>query len=171
MPNHVTTILMASRQVIDSLMLGEKLVDFNSVIPRPSDDDPIFTATLVNIGIVSGYDNDGFSPMDWSRQHWGTKWNAYNANRLSPESVKFDTAWSHPEPVIDALSDKFPKEIIQVVYADEDLGYNLGSYLIKDGEATDVEVFIDGSDAALDFAAQIKYSMSYKELRAEWDDE
>lgn len=171
MPNHVTTILEAPQHVIDSLGSSTKYVDFNSVIPMPSEDDPIFTATRVDYGFASGYQNDGFSPLGWAVNNWGTKWNAYDIERLSPASVKFNTAWSHPEPVILALSKKFPDEIIQVTYADEDLGHNLGEYLIKNGESTPVQVFVAGSDEALDFAANIKYGMSYKELRAEWDEE
>ena len=49
-------------------------------------------------------------PLDWSTEHWGTKWNA-------------------TEVIID---DKY-LEIISVEYADEDLGYNCGSFSVKNG--------------------------------------
>lgn len=172
MPNHVTTIINASPHVINSLSSNTKLVDFNSIIPMPSKDDQIFTATRVDYGFGSGYKNDGFSPLGWSVNNWGTKWNAYDIERLSASSIKFNTAWSHPTPVVHAVSKKFPDEIIQVTYADEDLGFNLGEYLIKDGESTPVLEFVEGSVDAVDFASRVKYNMSYEDFKIEcgWDD-
>lgn len=74
--------------------------------------------------------------MDYARNAWGTKWNAYDQNKENntPTQVQFKTAWSHPHPVLKALSEKFPEERIKVKYADEDTGSNCGYYTIKNGE-------------------------------------
>lgn len=74
--------------------------------------------------------------MDFARNAWGTKWNAYGqSEEYSNETiVSFQTAWSHPEPVIKALSLKFPEHEIIVIYADEDTGSNCGAYTIKGGK-------------------------------------
>lgn len=66
-------------------------------------------------------------------KNWGTKWNAYEVT-ISNGVVTFDTAWSHPEPVIDELSSKFPDEEIEIRYAD------LGHYTIKNGKVTKFDI-------------------------------
>ena len=57
---------------------------------------------------------------DWCCEHWGTKWNAHQYSHECGE-VWFETAWSHPYPVIAALSRQFPAEVFSVSYADEEL--------------------------------------------------
>lgn len=79
----------------------------------------------------TGYKN----PIDWSRKNWGTKWNGYNFE-LTDDGCKFDTAWTHPFPIIWKLSEMFPDDEIEILYADEDIGNNLGHYKIKNGKCT-----------------------------------
>jgi hypothetical protein len=175
MPNHVTTVMLMSPEIVQAFTfvngLGETIVDFEMVIPEP---DRIYH------GGCDGkhphpHPDGGFYDYcwyEWNVENWGTKWNAYDA-KVTPAAgdlveVRFDTAWSHPYPVIEALSLKFPEEPITVVFADEDLGCNLGSYEILNGEVT-IDLFpVVGSDAALDMAAQVKYGMPYKDMQAEW---
>jgi len=49
---------------------------------------------------------------DWSVIYWGTKWNAYNYEDLGgtvgQARCQFTTAWSPPEPVLQALVNKYP---------------------------------------------------------------
>lgn len=73
---------------------------------------------------------------DWSIENWGTKWNAYDAeiDDIDDGIIQFDTAWSFPYPVIETLSKMNPDDEIEVQYADEDIGHNLGHYIIKNGE-------------------------------------
>ncbi len=86
--------------------------------------------------------------MDYARNAWGTKWNAYSqsADVNTDYMVTFETAWSHPYPVIEALSKKFPDEIINVKYADEDTGSNCGTYSIKNGEVIEQNIAPAWSD-------------------------
>ncbi|MGR5230430.1 hypothetical protein ACPV30_18125 [Photobacterium damselae] len=60
----------------------------------------------------------------------------------TPEHVKFYSAWGHPEKVIIAMSKKHPDFYFRVKFADEDLGRNLGEYVIKNGELFDVRLDI-----------------------------
>jgi len=170
MPNHVTNVIDAPKHVIDFLASEHAEVDFNKLIPMPNDDDPMFTATKSDFGNgVVGYAMDGYSPLDWNRQEWGTKWNAYSIERLSDTSIKFETAWSHPSPVILALSEKFPTELITVQYADEDLGSNLGEYGIQGGITRTWREFGDWNDeATMEFACQLVHGQSYEEYQKEW---
>lgn len=63
---------------------------------------------------------------EWHREFWGTKWDASDPI-LVDDGVWFDTAWSFAEPVVIALSKKFPTVEILFEYADEDMGNNCAS--------------------------------------------
>lgn len=71
----------------------------------------------------------------WNTENWGTKWNAYGSapERCTETQIHFQTAWSFPLKIAVALSEKFPGETITWIYADEDLGSNCGSVVLKGG--------------------------------------
>ena len=74
---------------------------------------------------------------DWNRANWGTKWDAYEpyVNAMTDEIfLSFMTAWSTPEPVFVKLAEQYPDLLIEIEYADEDLGSNCGSYSYVDGK-------------------------------------
>lgn len=156
-----------NREATAVTMLSEKTTDFNMVIPQPVN---------IETGNCPGQHEPGIICWrNWSINNWGTKWNAYDTKFEDHEdgtaTLQFDTAWSHPFPVIEALSIKFPNHPLEVEYADEDLGYNLGKYAIKNGERTNLLGIEEGTDEANDFAAQIKYGKTYEELQKEWENE
>lgn len=76
----------------------------------------------------------------WNSDNWGTKWNAYDVS-VNDNEIKFDTAWSHPIPIIEHLSKKFPDIQFDIQYADEDIGSNCGQYSIKNNEGFDIKDF------------------------------
>ena len=75
------------------------------------------------------------SDFRWGLAEWGTRSDSYDYFEL-PGGCGFLTAWNHPEKAIKALSEIFPNEVIEVLFADEDLGQNLGHYSIKKGKIT-----------------------------------
>lgn len=164
MPNNVINIIHADKEVLDALKGKNGDVDFSSIIPMP---DTVFRGDL---GIKERQEHGTNNWRDWSVNNWGTKWNAYGEEgRIDDEVVKFDTAWSHPLPVIKALSRKFPDKLLHVEYADEDLGVNFGSYNMKNGEVIENFAPLDeGTIEARDFACEIVYGMTYDELQQEW---
>jgi len=91
----------------------------------------------------------------WTRDNWGTKWNAYSQELREDGVIKFETAWSTPEPVISALSRMFPDAQFNVRYADEDFGNNVGDYTYVDGEMVECDQPEGGSDEAYEMAADI----------------
>ncbi len=91
----------------------------------------------------------------WSSDKWGTKWNAYSQELREDGVIKFETAWSTPEPVICALSRMFPDAQFDVRYADEDFGHNVGEYTYVDGEMVESAQPEGGSDEAYELAADI----------------
>ncbi|MDI9680446.1 hypothetical protein [Burkholderia cenocepacia] len=73
--------------------------------------------------------------MDFARAKWGTKWNACDSSAdIEAGTAEFDTAWSCPVPIFEALSRKFPEDVITVTYADEDIGSNCGTFSMRNGE-------------------------------------
>lgn len=73
--------------------------------------------------------------MDFARSRWGTKWNACDQDiNLDEELLRFDTAWSFPEPLLLKLSELHPDALIEARYADEDIGSNCGAVLMKGGQ-------------------------------------
>ena len=143
----------------------DRLMDFNKIVPCPEtflkydttnhpdgkwlnigypaepfdEDSPIVTEELIEeykkatreqmelYGVVGWY--------DWNRKNWGTKWNAYDSEDLG-NGIKFETAWSFPEPAMIALSKHFPDIDFHFVYADEDASYNTGEGYLRNGEFT-----------------------------------
>jgi hypothetical protein len=106
--------------------------------------------------IVPGKPGEGDDGYHWSIQNWGTKWNAYDMEKIDDHSMQFDTAWSMPEPVIRALSKKFPDVGVEIRWADEDLGSNCGEIHYKAGEETYVNVPDSGSKEAYEIAFDVK---------------
>jgi len=106
MPNHVTNKIIFDKKygkrIFREICPGGQ-IDFNLLIERPP---------YVYLGDLKAIDEDDF-PCNWntwSREFWGTKWNAYDGsigfeNRLA--FIKFCTAWTAPRPIIVAFANKF----------------------------------------------------------------
>lgn len=73
---------------------------------------------------------------EWSLKHWGTKWNAYEATRVNPGMLKFQTAWSAPLVWLGALAKQFPTCAIRLRWADEDFGSNVGDITFHETTVT-----------------------------------
>lgn len=65
---------------------------------------------------------------EWSIQHWGTKWGAYDYEERERGDgrfvFKFETAWSFPEPIFRKLAETWPSLTFDIVSHDE--GDNFG---------------------------------------------
>ncbi len=64
---------------------------------------------------------------DWSIDNWGTKWNAGDVTQdhIGDRGfiIYFDTAWSPPVPVIEALIARFPEADIRLSYMEPGVGF------------------------------------------------
>ncbi|MFL9904587.1 hypothetical protein PQR71_41750 [Paraburkholderia fungorum] len=84
---------------------------------------------------------DTLHGMDFARKHWGTKWNACESvANADAGTASFDTAWGCPTPVLEALSKRFPDDSIEVIFADEDIGSNCGSFTLKGSEVVSSDI-------------------------------
>lgn len=176
MPNHVINEIQAKPEVLKALLDDDMNVTFNMLIPSPAEDDPIFTCTRTDHGNgLIGYSMDGYSPLDWNREHWGTKWDAYESmtDGIEDGVLQFQTAWSCPMPVFQKLIERFPGEHIELLWADEDLGSNLAHVVIDAGNVVAVKMSEDENftdEQRTRFACSM-WSMDYDEWQqqiAEW---
>lgn len=81
--------------------------------------------------LLSKYGVDNW--YDWANKNWGTKWGAYDGNKINHNSLRFCSAWATPYPAMERLSEKFPEVTIKVRFADEDFGSNVGEYELCGG--------------------------------------
>ena len=88
---------------------------------------------------------------DWSIAKWGTKWNAYDQKQLTDNAIYFETAWSAPIPVIEALAAAHPDIEITLEYADEDKGSNAGIVKYSGGKMVEEQDLEDAEAVKLWF--------------------
>lgn len=173
MPNYVTNVLHAPTHVLKSIEgvdhEGKPYMDFELVIPRP-----IPTCEHGHQVDVEKYRVEGEMIIhwaEWSKQNWGTGRPAFNCSFDYGQGLaRFHTAWTHPWPIISALSLRFPTDELRVSFADEDLGHNYGTYQIINGlilAPTDYEHLGKGTPTATDFACRLVHGCDYSELEAE----
>ena len=92
----------------------------------------------------------------WSCANWGTKWNAYSQEDHGLNVITFDTAWAAPFPVIEKLSEMFPKVEITMQFAEEDFGYNCGEIIFLGGNSIKEDIPEGGSVEAIMMAGKIQ---------------
>jgi len=77
---------------------------------------------------------------DWCCNNWGTKWNAcsvYVHHAVEDEvCLTFETAWSPPIPVIEALIEQNPDLCVEMEYSEEGMGF-AGRIRSSNGLVTD----------------------------------
>ena len=131
MPNHITNKIQFYGEKNDiskvlELIKGEdEYIDFNKIIPMPNN---IYQG---NLGIEERKKYGKNNWYDWSIANWGTKWGAYYS-RLDEKdnALYFDTAWSSPIPILDALAKLCYQYNVSFsgMWADEDRGHNVGVF-------------------------------------------
>lgn len=175
-------------EIAELMQNGEELFDFNRIIPMPKElegtnspakivpDDDIQKELLAwdksdfkngrrpiseteSKNLIAKYGANNW--YDWCIANWGTKWNSYEVSYSDDKKkIVFDTAWSCPLPVIEALSEKFKDTTFTLKYADEDIGNNCGTVVLLNGEILSQE---EGDDK---FACEVK-GYDYEELLKE----
>lgn len=112
MPNHVVNEIIArniqpsAAEAIKAVVLnGEGRIDFELLVPAPKN---------IWWGSVSSNHEKAFrnTHLDWARENWGTKWNAYGSHDHwsydgAALTLTFDTAWSPPYGWLAALFNTF----------------------------------------------------------------
>jgi Ferredoxin-like domain in Api92-like protein len=98
------------------------------------------------------------SNLDWQIEFWGTKWNAYDLNQTSETEISFNTAWSAPHPVIEALAKR--TGALTHWWADENIGRNVGKRIYLD-DGTFTETLLDETREGYELAFLLGADPSY----------
>lgn len=92
---------------------------------------------------------------EWANKNWGTKWNACHCSYNNEDkTLNFQTAWQAPVPVILKLSAAAPGVQMNLEFADEDIGYNCGRVVFKNGDIKEVYKPEEGREA-FEFSAEV----------------
>lgn len=103
---------------------------------------------------------------NWNIANWGTKWSvggddvSVGINEIGKyASINFDTAWSPPMHIVEALSAKYPDAIVHIMYGEMGMGFigestyiagkctNEGFWEVEsEGETIEVEPFWEGDE-------------------------
>jgi len=164
-------------------------VDFNNIIPMPE----IMKGVEPNCGIVEAvikygkwnvnmrdmgpedtgmfkkcceiYHETGYAYWyDWTCAKWGTKWNAYDCEVEGDNLITWNTAWSGVPDLMKTASKEFPNVTLVYEYADEDIGSNVGTFLIKGGDILAKDQPLGGSVQAYKLSLRLmpEYRDCYK---------
>lgn len=171
MPNHIVSIIRTTdRAPLLAMVDDDNKVDFNNIIPQPDNIEREACSSRNTKAIDAN--GDTYHPetgkvcwYDWNVEHWGTKWGGYETEFIDDGyGLKFQTAWAHPTPVVEKLSQMFPETLLSVEYADEDLGSNVGTYTILNGETADYRD-LSGTIAGAELACQLHFGTNYRQYR------
>lgn len=94
-------------------LIKDNSFDFDKIIPEPKDinDCPVDCRTKGNDGIEIDKDRPWFNWYEWRHKFWGVKWNASDVDverRGKNLYINFNTPWSPPRPIIEALRKQNP---------------------------------------------------------------
>jgi|AntRauMFilla1563_2_1112583.scaffolds.fasta_scaffold01064_10 hypothetical protein len=169
------------KEVVESIQSEERVIDFNKIIELPDELKGTSAPTTIisqkkydeqesldnpknpfmSRGITKKMSKDlivrfgADNWYDWCILNWGVKWNASECVMVENGKYEFITAWSTPFMLFIKASVKFPEVEIEVQYADEDLGYNVGTYNIKNGECIKQFDPVGGSYEAFDMSVRL----------------
>ena len=155
MPNHchnrVTVYSANPHDVAKIKQIFEDEKVFGQLIPEPDwHNTPLLTSDNC---YGTKYGNDGELPQyiedpwrrlvfkstgisdqrwyDWRLQHWDTKWDAYDVvvtdDDIEQVEIEFNTAWSPPEAICNALREQYPDVSISWFY--DEPGCEIAGYL------------------------------------------
>lgn len=111
-------------------------IDFNTIIPMPNwayGSGPGLTNSDEAVIQKCGVENIS---LEWARRNWGTQRNALGQPdyRSVDNVIYFETTWSGVPDLIQKIAVLFPELTVAYRYADEQAGYETGSFIFKDTE-------------------------------------
>ena len=120
---------------------GEAVLDFSKVLPEPDYDKPKKDGTH-NDGVQTELHSVMPDWWNWRNENWGTKWNlvpthdgdltAYMTVEDGEDFImlEFDTAWSPPNGIYEAIVDKYPDISVNWFYRED--GVQMAGWLPYD---------------------------------------
>jgi len=109
---------------------GVAVLDFSKVLPEPDYDKPKKDGTHNN-GVQTELSSAMPDWWNWRNDNWGTKWNlvpnhdgdltSYDVVAQGDDYINltFDTAWSPPDGIYDAIVEKYPDLSVSWFYRED----------------------------------------------------
>ena len=116
------------------------IFDFNKIIPTPETEEECAPYYNLNIfpdkSIQPDPDKPWFNWYKWKYDIWGTKWNGFECKIINDDAIKFETAWSPADGVMQELSRTYYKDrVLLLFYNDEfDCSWYVNEY--RNGDIT-----------------------------------
>jgi len=121
---------------------NQQVLDFDKVLPEPDYDKPKKEGTHndgVQTKLNAPYEHPDW--YTWRNANWGTKWNLVPAKGGSVDgysvditkdyiNLTFDTAWSPPDGIYDAIGDRYPTLDVNWFYRED--GMQMSGWLPYD---------------------------------------
>jgi hypothetical protein len=130
---HCDTVKQA-KEIKDFLHSEETCFDLSKILPEPNYDKVEVLPTFPDIKGNNEPVKKDEAWWDWRVQNWGTKWNTYDDELCYEEDdttlyYTFDTAWSPPEPVIEALRNIYTEDMgVSISAWFDEPGMEIGGY-------------------------------------------
>ena len=169
MPNHITNNIAFVgetndvKEVIEILTNKDNDVEseitFDNFLPIPKELCGTTSPGKPNEALIKEFGASNW--YDWALLNYGTKWGAYEGMLVDDNNITFLTAWATPYPAMLKLSEKYPNVTINVEYADEDFGSNLGEYSLKGGKLLSEVEYEYGTLESVKFALEILGGADY----------
>ena len=90
----------------------------------------------------------------WCIGNWGTKWNACDIYMASEDTIVFYTAWNHPEPIIQKISELFDVNV-KLAYANENFNGGNCGFMEYDQGQLQYEWYPDYVDQLAEFSNHV----------------
>ena len=110
------------------------------------------------LGRTAFQNEQKYGAADWYQFHnefWGSKWDAWDSFLSEDNTIEFYTAWSRVMPIVQKLAENYPDITFEYSWADEDLGCNVGSAELENGQVVHDEFLTPQSKEAFELACEL----------------
>lgn len=114
--------------------------DFNNIIPEPETEEECPDRYNLNItpddSIQIRTDKPWFNWYEWKYDTWGTKWNGFECKIINDDAIKFETAWSPADGVMQELSKTYYKDRVLLLFYNDEFDCNWYVNEYRNGDIT-----------------------------------
>ena len=115
-------------------------LDFRKIVPEPETEEECPDRYNRNIipddSIQTDSDKPWFNWYNWRVDTWGTKWNGFECKIINDDAIKFETAWSPAEGVMQELSRTYYKDRVLLLFYNDEFDCNWYVNEYRNGDVT-----------------------------------
>lgn len=114
--------------------------DFSKIIPEPETEEECPYRYNLNIFpdkyIQLRPNKPWFNWYKWKCDTWGTKWNGFECKIINDDAIKFETAWSPADGVMQELSKTYYKDHVLLLFYNDEFDCNWYVNEYRNGDIT-----------------------------------